>query len=72
MVVLRVHRTLAFLTTVSSACLIFLLNLGWIAVETDVDAGYSQVDSYLTRSASKIRALPQLNNRKTSVRQLAT
>jgi hypothetical protein len=53
MVVLRVHRTLAFLTTVSSACLIFLLNLGWNSVETDVDAGYSQVESYLTRSAEQ-------------------
>ena len=57
MVVLRIHRTLAFLTIVSAACCFFLINLGWNSVEEDVEAGYQQVSSYIERSLEQDQSM---------------
>lgn len=54
---LRVHRTLIFLTIISTACFILLVDLGLESTETDVQAGHEQVSSYLERSQSQDQAM---------------
>lgn len=50
MVSLQIHRALTFLSVVSSACFILLVNLGYQSAALDVASGYQQVKSYLERS----------------------
>ncbi len=50
MIALQIHRTLTFLSVVSSACFILLVNLGYQSAALDVASGYDQVMSYLERS----------------------
>ncbi|MFN3239556.1 MAG: LemA family protein [Pseudomonadales bacterium] len=53
MITLRIHRTLVFLSITCLSCFFLLANLGYQSVKAEVDAGYRQVESYVTRSSEQ-------------------
>jgi hypothetical protein len=50
MVVFQIHKTLAFLSTVSVACMFMLFQLGYQSLQHDVATGYRQIVNHLERT----------------------